>query len=114
MVRMYVKWDFENHKILKGPQGIPGSGENWYPYREFGKMVGPNQYADVSFEEGTETVICQISDARTNWETDRVDNYPGWRDQMDMLYRDIHNGTLDKTGEFYTAIKAVKDTYPKD
>ena len=30
-----------------------------------------------------------------------------------MLYDDIENGKLDKTGSFYTAIKAVKDKYPK-
>jgi hypothetical protein len=34
-------------------------------------------------------------------------------DQLDNLYHDIENGTLDTTGEFFTAIKAVKDKFPK-
>ena len=39
--------------------------------------------------------------------------YPRIGDQLDALYRDIENGTLTKSGEFYSMIKAVKDTYPK-
>ena len=43
----------------------------------------------------------------------RAENYPHVRDQLDMLWHAIDNGTLNKTSEFYTAIKAVKDAYPK-
>ena len=39
--------------------------------------------------------------------------YPKIGEQLDALYRDIENGTLTKSGEFYLMIKAVKDTYPK-
>ena len=39
--------------------------------------------------------------------------YPRIGDQLDALYRDIENGTLTKSGEFYLMIKAVKDQYPK-
>ena len=35
-------------------------------------------------------------------------------DQLDKLWHDIDQGKLDKTGSFYTAIKAVKDKYPKE
>lgn len=37
-------------------------------------------------------------------------------DQLDMLYKDIDAGLLGesaKTGQFYLAIKEVKDTHPK-
>ena len=40
-------------------------------------------------------------------------DYPEIEDQLDALYRDIENGTLTKSGEFYLMIKAVKDKYPK-
>ena len=43
----------------------------------------------------------------------RLENYPNLGDQLDMLWHAIDNGTLNKTSEFYTAIKAVKDAYPK-
>ena len=35
-------------------------------------------------------------------------------DQLDKLWHDIDEGKLDKTGSFYTSIKAVKDKYPKE
>ena len=39
--------------------------------------------------------------------------YPDIGEQLDKLFHDIENDTLDTTGEFYTALKAVKDHYPK-
>ena len=39
--------------------------------------------------------------------------YPSLGDQLDMLWHAIDNGTLNKTSDFYTAIKAVKDAHPK-
>ena len=39
--------------------------------------------------------------------------FPHLRDQLSMIYDDIENGTLDKTGSFYKSIKSVKDKYPK-
>ena len=45
------------------------------------------------------------------YQRDRV--YPSIGEQLDMLWHAIDNGTLDKTSDFYTAIKAVKDAYPK-
>ena len=40
--------------------------------------------------------------------------YPPIGDQLDMLWHAIDNGTLNKTSDFYTAIKAVKDAHPKE
>ena len=34
-------------------------------------------------------------------------------EQLDKLFHDIDNGTLTKSGDFYTAIKAIKDANPK-
>ena len=39
--------------------------------------------------------------------------YPSIGDQLDNLYKDIVAGTLTTSGAFATAIKAVKDKYPK-
>ena len=39
--------------------------------------------------------------------------YPSIGDQLDMLYKDIVAGTVTTSGAFATAIKAVKDKYPK-
>jgi len=47
-------------------------------------------------------------------EYQRLRNYPKIGDQLDMLWHAIDNGTLNKTSDFYTAIKAVKDAHPKE
>lgn len=39
--------------------------------------------------------------------------YPSLEEQLDLLFKDIDNDTLDKTGDFYTALKSVKDNNPK-
>ena len=48
-------------------------------------------------------------EARTN----RKLEYPALEEQLDKLFHDIDQGKLDKTGSFYTALKAVKDAHPK-
>ena len=50
-------------------------------------------------------------DKKTQYQRDR--KYPNLGEQFDLLFKDINEGTLDKTGGFYTAIKAVKDAHPK-
>ena len=47
-------------------------------------------------------------------EYQRLRKYPSLGDQLDMLWHAIDNGTLNKTSDFYTAIKAVKDAHPKE
>ena len=39
--------------------------------------------------------------------------YPSIGDQLDNLYKDIVAGTVTTSGAFASAIKAVKDKYPK-
>lgn len=34
-------------------------------------------------------------------------------EQLDKIYHDIENNTLDTSGEFFTSRKAIKDKYPK-
>ena len=43
----------------------------------------------------------------------RAKAYPRLGDQLDKLFHDLENGTLDQNGEFFTAIKTVKDANPK-
>ena len=47
------------------------------------------------------------------YKDDRKKNYPALGDQIDMLWHAIDSGTLNKTSDFYTTIKAVKDANPK-
>ena len=44
---------------------------------------------------------------------DRKEGYLTWQEQLDKLYHDIDDEKLDKTGSWYTHIKAVKDANSK-
>ncbi len=43
----------------------------------------------------------------------RSDEYPLVAQQLALIYDDIENGKLNKTGSYYKTIKAIKDKYPK-
>ena len=47
------------------------------------------------------------------YERKRGKLYPTIEHQLDLLFHDIEEGKLDKTGSFYNVIKKVKDKYPK-
>ena len=54
-----------------------------------------------------------------NYQKDRVTGigttagYPSVFDQLDMLYHDIKNGTLNTSGQWYVGITSVKTNIPK-
>ncbi len=63
-----------------------------------------------------ENVKIKLSQMIAEWEKlqyqrDRV--YPSIGDQLDMLYHAIDAGKVNKTSDFYKALKAVKDANPK-
>ena len=43
----------------------------------------------------------------------RKNDYPNIQEQLDMLYHDMTADKGDKTGDWYKAIKKVKDDNPK-
>ena len=51
---------------------------------------------------------------KLRYQQPRKKAYPNIAEQLDMLFHDIDNGTLDKTGSFYTALKLIKDNNPKE
>ena len=44
----------------------------------------------------------------------RNTGYESIGNQLDNLWHDIDNDTLDKTGKFYNSIKEIKTKYPKE
>ena len=48
-----------------------------------------------------------------NYQRQRRPEYPAIGEQLDLLWHAIDDGTLDKTSDFYTSLKATKDKYPK-
>lgn len=111
----YAQWDPENLVILTGPQGLIGEGDNWFEYVDGPEVTDPltqieEHYLDTDQQVITWRLVAAPAlqyDQQRNWE------YPPLMDQIDALWHDIDNGTLDKTGAFYNLIKAIKDQYPK-
>jgi len=76
---------------------------------------------DLSAEEIEETLNMwadnelarQLDEEANGYKTARQMEYPALGEQFDKLWHDINNGTLDNTGEFFTALKEVKDNNPK-
>ncbi len=51
--------------------------------------------------------------AENEYIANRMAEYPGVTEQLDMLWHAIDTGTPLKDSDFYSKIKSVKDKYPK-
>ena len=81
-------------------------------------------YSQVNNErrEFTDAEYDQAIEDRAQYKLDEQDNgyirarqgaYASIGDQLDLLYHDMTAGKGDKTGEWYKAVKKVKDDNPK-
>ena len=75
-------------------------------YNSSGELVNVDENAIAE-----KTAKLQADYDSKQYQRDR--QYPNLGEQFDLLFKDINEGTLDKTGVFYTAIKSVKDAHPK-
>ena len=57
--------------------------------------------------------VKDANEATKTYVEKRKTDYPGIGEQLDLLWHAIDDGTLDKTSDFYTSLKATKDKYPK-
>ena len=72
------------------------------------------EFTDADYDQA------KIDLGNSKWETQqfgyisaRQESYPALGEQLDMLYHDMTSGKGDKTGEWYKAIKKIKDDNPK-
>ena len=72
------------------------------------------QIKPTEAEVATEVARLQADYDSKEYQRLRENKYPDIKSQLDMLWHAIDNGTLNKTSDFYTAIKAVKDAHPKE
>jgi hypothetical protein len=70
----------------------------------------------TAFEESFDMSKFDPRNIEWTHSTARTKLYPAVQDQLDMLFKDIDAGLFGeqaKTGQFYQAIKDVKETHPK-
>ena len=82
--------------------------------------TGQPTTVDLTSDEVTEREAIATENAKTKYITDRQINgtviYDGISEQLDQLFRDVDSGKFGadaKTGEWYIAVKKVKDANPK-
>tara|TARA_B100001093_G_scaffold67189_1_gene57151 strand:- start:172 stop:477 length:306 start_codon:yes stop_codon:yes gene_type:complete len=81
---------------------------------------------DLTSDEIAESEAIATENAKTKYVTDRLihgkdsdgnsTTYLGMGEQLDQLFRDVDSGKFGadaKTGEWFSKIKAVKDSNPK-
>ena len=91
------------------------------PTREDALALFPEGYSptEIEIEKKLEALIISYNNRSNNSYgyseaiMGRKAEYPSLEEQLDLLFKDIDNDTLDKTGDFYTKLKAVKDNNPK-
>ena len=69
------------------------------------------EYLEWVADGNTATAADAIPDP--TYQENRVAEYPPIGDQLDLLYKDMLADKGDKTGAWFTAVKTVKDKYPK-
>jgi len=70
----------------------------------------------ISLDESaitTEMARLQTEAEANEYAEKRGKAYPNLKEQFDLLWHAIDADTLDKTSDFYTTLKAVKDAHPK-
>lgn len=87
------------------------------------QVSGQYQYENIEWHSkdipkpSKEQVLAKVEELSLEWEATeyqrlRQPAYPRIETQLDMLYHDIKNGTLD-SGQWISAIEAIKQQFPK-
>ena len=72
------------------------------------------EFTNAEYDQAIEDRAQYKLDEQDNgYARDRQESYPALGEQLDMLYHDMTAGKGDKTGEWYKAVKKVKDDNPK-
>ena len=72
------------------------------------------EFTDSEYDQAIEDLAQSKLDEQDNgYARDSQQAYPALAEQLDMLYHDMTAGKGDKTGDWYKALKKVKDDNPK-
>jgi hypothetical protein len=72
------------------------------------------EFTDAEYDQAIEDLAQSKLDEQDNgYARARQESYPALGEQLDMLFHDMTSSKGDKTGEWYKAVKKVKDDNPK-
>ena len=103
----WVQW-VDNKVVGNAVYEVKGPGDNWR--QVYDKDIDPTVPQTITIVE-EDGVLYRKGVAKTlEYNKKRLNEYPHWRDQLDMMYKDQVNGTTT----WKDAITAVKNKYPKE
>ena len=87
-------------------------------YDSFLKKYEITEWVHEDPKKDIETLIADAESYKATYESTRYTyargrEYPEIKEQLDMLWHAIDGDALDKTSDFYTKLKKVKDDNPK-
>ena len=72
------------------------------------------EYTDAEYEQAvTDNANFKFNEQNNGYKKSRLESYPDIREQLDLLYHDMAADKGDKTGDWFAAVKKVKDDNPK-
>jgi hypothetical protein len=72
------------------------------------------EFTDAEYDQAVKDRAAVKLDKQDNsYKEARQNSYLSWREQLDQLYHDMAADKGDKTGDWFAAIKKVKDDNPK-
>ena len=72
------------------------------------------EFTDAEYDQAVKDLAASKLDSQDNdYKRARQDAYAAIGDQLDMLYHDMAADKGDKTGDWFAAVKKVKDDNPK-
>ena len=90
-------------KTANGGEGM------WMQFEDSRREYTEEEYDIAVTKQGKRKFYAQEND----YKMARALSYPQLAEQLDLLYHDMNAGKGDNTGEWYKAIKEVKDDNPK-
>lgn len=115
-MELYVKYDHATDKVVVGPQSGMAGVEGWTRYVPSMVEPGPTDKVEDRYIEDLDAVVPVTVGtlAAASYQELRAKAYPKIGEQLDLLFHDIKNGTVDTDGGFFQALSAVKNQFPKD
>ena len=103
------------NKVIKAILAINSSAEVSVSGDDIDTIVWENGTTPIS-KSDIQTKMAEFQTAYDNNEYQRVRKfaYPEVKEQLDLLYHDMLADKGDKTGEWFKAVKKVKDDNPKE
>ena len=103
----WVQW-LDGEVVGNAIYDTQGPGDNWREVKERKIGTSENQITEIVEEGGV--LYRQSVDRVLDYRRKRMKEYPHWRTQLDMLYKDQVNGTTT----WKDKITEIKDKHPKE